>query len=90
MDVVDFAPTVSPDGRAIIFHLSDRHREVEGEITRETLEEYFWLPGDADEVRMLKTFADGRQRILAVAERKMRVRPEQPVRITVDDFLTKR
>lgn len=90
MAAVDVAPGVSPDGRAIIFRLSDRRRDIVCAITREALEEYFWLPAGADEVRMLKTFADGRQRILAVAERKMRVRPDQPVRLTIDDFLTKR
>jgi hypothetical protein len=44
----------------------------------------------ADEIRMLKTFADRRERIIAVAERKMRARPHQPVRITVADSLGKR
>ncbi|AUT66370.1 DUF1488 family protein [Paraburkholderia terrae] len=90
MNVVDFAPEVSPDGRAIIFRLSDRRCDVECAITREALEEYFWLPTGADDVRMLKTFADCRRRILAVAERKMRVRPDQPVRFTIDDFVAKR
>jgi hypothetical protein len=39
---------------------------------------------------MLRTFADGRNRIVAVAERKMLARPDQPVRLTGNDFMTKR
>ncbi|MDR3571892.1 MAG: DUF1488 family protein [Candidatus Pacebacteria bacterium] len=90
MDVLDFVPSVSADGSRITFRLSDRIGSVECAITREALEAYFWLPLGAGEVRMLKTFADGRERIIAVAERKMRARPDQPVRLTTADFLDKR
>ncbi|MFM0551253.1 DUF1488 family protein [Paraburkholderia sediminicola] len=90
MEAPDFAPTVSPDGSKIAFPLSERTGFAKCVISREALEEHFWLPPGADEVRMLKTFADGRERIIAVAERKMRARPHQPVRITVADFLGKR
>ena len=90
MDVADLAARVSQDGRAIVFRLSDHQREVECAITRETLEECFWLPAGADGVHMLKTFADGRQRIVAVAERRMRARPDQTIQLTIADFLTKR
>ena len=38
---------------------------------------------------MLKTFADGRQRIFATAERKMRAHSDQAVRLTIADFRTK-
>lgn len=90
MDVVDLAPGVSPDGRAIIFRMSGLKRDVECAITREALEECFWLPTGADGARMLKTFADGRQRIIAAAERKLRARPDQSVQLTIADFLAKR
>lgn len=49
-----------------------------------------WLPAGADNVRMLKTFADGRERIVAVAERRMRARPDQTVELTIADFVAKR
>lgn len=75
MNIADLAAGVSPDGRA---------------ITRETLEECFWLPASADSARMLKTFADGRQRIVAVAERRMRARPDRTIQLTIGDFLGKR
>jgi hypothetical protein len=39
---------------------------------------------------MLKAFADGRRRIIAVAERKIRLRPGEPVRLTADDFQIRR
>ncbi|MGY6258693.1 DUF1488 family protein [Paraburkholderia caledonica] len=90
MDVVDLTPVVPPDGRTIVFHLSGRQREVECAITREALVECFWLPADADSDRMLKKFADGRQRIIAVAERRMRARPDQTIELTIADFLAKR
>ncbi|WP_235429599.1 hypothetical protein [Paraburkholderia fungorum] len=48
------------------------------------------MPRDGGDVRMLKAFADGRRRIIAVAERKLRLRPGEPVRLTADDFEIKR
>ena len=90
MDVVDFVAGVSSDGSAIAFRLSGRIGDVECAITREALEVHFWLPVGADASRMLRTFADGRNRIVAVAERKMRARPGQPVRLNSHDFSAKR
>jgi hypothetical protein len=87
MDVLDFAPSVSPDGSKIAFRSSERTGFAECVISREALEAHFWLPPGADEVRTLKTFADGRERNIAVAERKIRARPDQPVRIAIADFL---
>ena len=74
----------------IAFRLSGPRSEVACAITREAPEAQFWLPGDADRVRMLKAFADGRRRIIAVAERKVRLRPGEPVRLTADDFQIRR
>ncbi|MGQ7932612.1 DUF1488 family protein [Paraburkholderia sp. D1E] len=70
MEVLDRAPAVSPNGRAVVFVLSIRGREVEGAIARDALEEHFWLPRSADATRTLKTFENGRNRIVAVAQRK--------------------
>ncbi|MFM0236208.1 hypothetical protein PQR26_39470 [Paraburkholderia sediminicola] len=39
-------------------------------------------------MRRLKAFDNGRNRIVAVAERKIRARPGQPVRLTSHDFIT--
>ena len=90
MDVVDFAAGVSSDGSEIAFRLPGRIGGAECAIPREALEVHFWLPVGADTSRMLRTFADGRNRIVAVAERKMLARPDQPVRLTGNDFMTKR
>lgn len=90
MEVFDHAPDVSLDGGAIVFRLSDGRGDVECAVTREALAAHFWLPTGADASRMLKTFADGRQRIVAVAERKLRVQRGASVRLDVDDFLVKR
>lgn len=89
MEVLDRAPAVSPDGRAVDFMLSTRGRDVECAIARDALEEHFWLPRDADAARALKTFESGRNRILAVAERKLLARQNEPMRLTVNDFVTR-
>ncbi|WP_346777692.1 DUF1488 family protein [Paraburkholderia aromaticivorans] len=90
IDVLDFAPSVAADGSRIDFRLSNATGFTDCAITREELEVHFWLSPRADASRFLKTFDDGRNRIVAVAERKMRARPDQPVRLTTANFLGKR
>ncbi|MCX4174150.1 MULTISPECIES: DUF1488 family protein [Paraburkholderia] len=87
MEVLDRAPAVSPDGRDVVFMLLIRGREVEAAVARDALEEHFWLPPDADATRTLKTFESGRNRIVAVAQRKLLARPDEPLRLTVNDFV---
>lgn len=90
MDVLDFAPSVSADGNRIDFRLSQAIGFATCAITREALEVHFWLASRADASRMLKAFDDGRNRIVAVAERKMLARPGHPVRLTSHDFAVRR
>ncbi len=90
MDVIDLLPDFAADRHAISFRLTGHRSEVTCAITREAPEAQFWLPQGVDQVRMLKAFADGRRRIIAVAERKVRLRPVQPVRLTADDFRIRR
>ncbi|MFM0116903.1 DUF1488 family protein [Paraburkholderia nemoris] len=89
MEVLYRAPAVSLDGRVVVFMLSIRGREVEGAIARDALEEHFWLPRSADATRTLKTFENGRNRIIAVAQRKLLARPDEPLWLTVNDFLVR-
>jgi hypothetical protein len=89
MEVLERAAAVSPDGRAVIFTLSIRGREVECAVTRDALEEHFWLPLGADATRMLKTFENGRNRLFAVAQRKYLARPDESPRLTTNDFVTR-
>jgi hypothetical protein len=89
MEVLDRAAAVSPDGRAVVFMLSIRGREVEGAIARDALEEHFWLPRSADLARTLKAFDDGRNRIVAVAQRKLLARPDEPLWLTANDFVVR-
>jgi Protein of unknown function (DUF1488) len=89
MEVLDRAPAVSPDGRAVVFMLSIRGREVEGAIARDALEEHFWLPRSADAARTLKTFENGRNRIVAVAQRKLLARPDERLSLTANDFVAR-
>ncbi|MFL9935684.1 DUF1488 family protein [Paraburkholderia sp. RL18-103-BIB-C] len=89
MEVLDRAPAVSPDGRAVVFMLSARGRGVEGAVARVALEEHFWLPPDADAARTLKAFENGRNRIVAVAQRKLLARPDERLSLTVNDFVAR-
>ena len=86
MDALELESSVSTEGRAVVFVLSLCGREVECIVTREALEQHFWVQPDASEARILRAFADGRRRIMAVAERKMRVHAGARIALTVDDF----
>ncbi|XUW93149.1 DUF1488 domain-containing protein (plasmid) [Burkholderia sp. M6-3] len=89
MEVLDLAPVVSPDGRAVVFMLSICGREVEGAIARDALVQHFWLPRSADPARTLKAFQNGRNRIVAVAQRKLLARPDEPLWLTANDFVAR-
>lgn len=90
MEMIELEPSVSADGRAVIFQLCARGRELECAVTREALEQHFWLQRGAPEARTLKAFADGRKRITAMAERKMLARPGEKVLLTIADFAAHR
>nr|WP_023842671.1 DUF1488 domain-containing protein [Burkholderia sp. M701]BAO19129.1 protein of unknown function DUF1488 [Burkholderia sp. M701] len=90
MTTIEAAASVSADGRTVIFQLLSRGHDVECAITREALEQHFWLRRDADDARVLQTFEDGRKRITAIAERKLLARPGDKVLLTSDDFSTRR
>ncbi len=62
-------PSLSEDGRAVMFTVNAGGREVKSSISRKALEQYFWLREDADAECMLRTFAAGHHRITAVAQR---------------------
>jgi hypothetical protein len=89
MEIIEREASVSADGRTVIFQLSTRGRDLECAVTREALEQHFWLQRGAGEERVLKTFADGRKRITAVAERKMLARPGEKVLLTISDFVAR-
>jgi hypothetical protein len=50
---------------------------------------HFWLPRSADATRTLKTFENGRNRIVAVAQRKLLARPDERLSLTANDFLAR-
>ncbi|MBC8740932.1 DUF1488 domain-containing protein [Paraburkholderia sp. UCT31] len=87
MEVSDRAAAVSPDGFAVVCWLSVRGREVEGTVSRDALEEHFWLPLNADATRILRTCENGRNRILGVAQRKLLARPDESLWLTANDFV---
>ncbi|RKU04273.1 DUF1488 domain-containing protein [Burkholderia sp. Nafp2/4-1b] len=86
MDAAQLQPRVAPDGQSITFVLSSRGRNIDCQVTREVLEQHFWVPSGATETRILRAFADGRGRIVAVAERKMLSHGGERVVLTMDDF----
>jgi hypothetical protein len=53
------------------------------------LKNTFWLPPDADAARTLKTFENGCNRIVAVAQRMLLARPDELLWLTVNDFVTR-
>lgn len=62
--------TVALDGRTVNFKVKVHGTAVYCSVTRQTLEEWFWLPRLASDEKLLKTFFDGLSRISAVATRK--------------------
>ncbi|MGF6774886.1 hypothetical protein P3T21_000073 [Paraburkholderia sp. GAS334] len=84
VEALDLEPSVSTDG--VVFALSLCGRDVACVITRETLEQHFWVQPGATDARVLKAFSEGRRRIVALAERKARARPGERIVLTVDDF----
>jgi hypothetical protein len=63
--------------------------EVEGAVAREALQAHFWLPRGASETHTLRTFENGRNRIVAVAQRKLLARPDERLWLSVNDFVTR-
>jgi hypothetical protein len=73
-------------GLAVAFELIAAGRIVKCTVSRESLQNYFWLQPGADDARILKVFDDGRQRIVAVAERKARQLVTASIRLEAADF----
>ena len=79
-------PTVVGGGHAVAFELIDAGRVVKCTVSRESLQHYFWLQPGADDARVLRIFNDGRQRIVAVAERKARRLTADSIQLEAADF----
>jgi Protein of unknown function (DUF1488) len=79
-------PVVVDGGRAIAFEVIAAGRVVKCTVSREALQDYFWLQPDADNARMLKIFNDGRHRIIAIAERRARRLAAESIHLDVSDF----
>ena len=87
MTSVNFGgPIVLDGGQAIAFTFLAVGREARGLVSRDALEQYFWLQPAADDSRMLKTFADGHSRIVAVARRLALRKGASEVRLDAADF----
>jgi hypothetical protein len=73
-------------GLAVAFELIAAGRVVKCTVSRESLQHYFWLQPGADDARVLRIFNDGRQRIVAVAERKARRLTVDSIQLEAADF----
>jgi hypothetical protein len=78
--------TVSRGGEAVQFEIEMRGKRLTCSITREALEDHFWLERQANETRLLRAFSDGRKRIVAMAERKARRLATEVIKLTSQDF----
>ncbi|MBU9384040.1 DUF1488 family protein [Burkholderia gladioli] len=90
MEAAELQPRVASDGQCITFLLSSRGRNIDCQVAREVLEQHFWVQPDATETRVLRAFADGRERIVAMAERKMLSHGGERVVLTMGDFSNRR
>ncbi|MBU9631584.1 DUF1488 domain-containing protein [Burkholderia multivorans] len=86
MEAAQRQPRVAPDGQGITFVLSSRGRNIDCQVARKVLEQHFWVPPGATETRILRAFADGCGRIVAVAKRKMLSHGGERIALTMDDF----
>ncbi|QCP52430.1 DUF1488 domain-containing protein [Trinickia violacea] len=86
METLDAPPSVAPDNQSVIFTLSTHGREVECSVSRDALEQHFWVQPGASDKRILTAFADGRKRIMAIAERKILAHSSERIVLTAVDF----
>lgn len=82
----DSANFLASDGGAVVFPVYAGGREVRCSITRDALEQFFWLPPEANEARVLKAFSDGRSRIAALAARMALRARSDSLTLTAADF----
>jgi hypothetical protein len=87
MDSTLTAAYLANDRSMVVFAIFCQGRLVQCGVSREALVQCFWAPADASERRLLQAYEDGRQRITAVAERKIRALAREPVILTVADFV---
>ena len=79
MKVLVPEPQISSDKQALSFVIDWRGESVRCAVTRRCLEVFFWLPPNANDVRLVSVFRDGFARIEAVARRKLLARSTRPV-----------
>ena len=78
--------SLSAGGKLVLFVIPVRNQPVQCSISREALEQRFWLPAGASDTRTLKAFDDGRKRITAAAERRALKSGGAPIALTAAEF----
>lgn len=77
---------VTSGRETVQFEIEIRGKRLTCSITREALEDHFWLQRQADDSHLLRAFSDGRERIVAMAERKARRSAVELIKLTSHDF----
>ena len=77
---------LSTNGQSVTFDIVVQKRAIGCSITRDALEQHFWLERGADEIHLTKAFGNGQRRIAAIAERKALAKGGSHILITADDF----
>ena len=77
---------IADGGHAVGFEVIAAGRVVKCTVSCESLQHYFWLQPGADDVRVLKTFNDGRHRIVAIAERNVLRLAAASIHLEAADF----
>jgi len=86
MTAPNHEPVIVEGGLAVSFVVRVAGRNVSCTLSRAVLEHYFWLQNGAGDEQMLRTFANGRRRITAIAERKALRHSAASVRLDELDF----
>ncbi len=88
MELLECKPVCSKDGQSVTFSLCTHGRDIECAVTRDALEQHFWLRRGAAEARIIRAFEDGRKRITAAAKRKALARGGERIVLTAADFVS--
>lgn len=86
MNTSDIQLRILPGGQGVAFTIVWRGNNAECVVTREALEQHFWLEPNAPDERAIRIFLDGYKRLCAVAERKLLARHDSHVTVTAEDF----
>lgn len=90
MEAIKEEARLLPDKSGVAFCIRSGTISADCIVSIRALEDWFWLPANADAARVLTTFSDGYGRIRAVAERRARSCRSPSIYLKTSDFHTSR